>query len=127
MQHGAVADRDALADGEGRPGIAVKDAVVLDIAFLADGQRIVVAAQYSAKQDADPLAERHVADDRRVLCHEAGRRNDRPLAVEFIDRHSNPSVSRNAATVPTIGHIAPRKAIPSFAARPAMHNSTPEV
>ena len=62
MQHGHMADRAMVADGQGETGVCVEDAAVLDLRAFADGDDVVVTAHGGAEPDAGVLFQDHVAD-----------------------------------------------------------------
>ena len=64
VHHRLVADRDARADDERKARIGMQHGAFLDVAFVADRDRLVVAARDRAEPDAGPLAERDPADQR---------------------------------------------------------------
>jgi hypothetical protein len=81
VQHDLMADRDAAPNGERRAGIGVKDAQFLNVAVVADDDRLVVAAQHGAGPDAHPFAQDHGPDDGDALRDVAGGRNHRHAVV----------------------------------------------
>ncbi|EVT82979.1 hypothetical protein Z046_31235 [Pseudomonas aeruginosa VRFPA09] len=64
MQHGVVADGDALAEGQRIAHVGVHHRAVLDVAVLADMDQLVVAAQHRAKPDAGAGIQANLADHR---------------------------------------------------------------
>ena len=67
---GAVAHRDVLAQKDLSARVAVEDGVVLHVAVFAQHQRALVAPQHSPVPDVRTLAQRHIAQHRRIRGHE---------------------------------------------------------
>ncbi len=70
-----VADRDVVADLQRIARVGMQHRAFLDVAFVADRDRLVVAAGDRAEPDAGALAERDLADQRR-FGRDIGRSRD---------------------------------------------------
>ena len=70
MQHGLVADGDVLAERERDARVGVQDRGVLDVAALADGDDVVVAAHHGVEPDARLVVQDHGADHGGVVRDE---------------------------------------------------------
>src|SRR5690348_8631434 len=58
-----MTDRHACADGQREVGVAVADRAVLDVGFLADHDRSVVAPDHRSEPDTCTRAEPNIADE----------------------------------------------------------------
>ena len=69
-------DRNAVADGQRKQsGVAMQHRVVLNAGFVADADRVHVAAHGDIRPDAGPLADDHVSNHLRALIDVSGSGN----------------------------------------------------
>ena len=85
-----MADGDVRPDDQRHARIDVQHRTVLDVAALADGDRVVVGADHRTRPHARVLAEPHASDDRGAFGDIGRRRNVGDVTVELVDRHARP-------------------------------------
>ncbi len=96
VQDDVVANGAALADGQRKPGVGMKRAVVLHVGALADVDQFVVAAQHRTEPHAGIQTQPHIADHLGAVSNEiVSVRTLRGPPVQFIDRHTAPSFERS--------------------------------
>ena len=61
VKHRLVTDRDAAAEGQGRPRIGMQHRPVLDIAVFPESDQLIVAAQHRAEPDTGAGPQNHIA------------------------------------------------------------------
>ena len=76
-------------DGHRRPDIRVDHRQVLDVRVLADGDRIIVAAQHTAIPDRGIFTEKHIAHHLGAAGDPeiSARRQGRGHSIQFINSH----------------------------------------
>ena len=72
MQHHLVTDGHVPADVERKAGVGVEDGAFLDVARLADADRLVVAAGDGAEPEAGLVADDHFAHQGGLAGDEGG-------------------------------------------------------
>jgi hypothetical protein len=88
VQHHLVADCDVGAQRQRRAHVGVQHAAVLDVAALADGDPLVVAAQHGAVPDVGAGAELDAADDGRRFGHPGVGRHARGFVADSVQGHA---------------------------------------
>ena len=63
VDHGIVADRDVLANGEGVAGVNVSGDIVLDVGAFPNDDGLIVSPQHRIEPDADVGVKCDVSDN----------------------------------------------------------------
>jgi hypothetical protein len=69
MKNGAVADRTAISDRQGKARISMKNAIVLDVRPFADFNPFIVPAQDRSKPDTRASFDSDLSNDDRRIRH----------------------------------------------------------
>src|SRR6516165_10341988 len=97
MQDDVVADGAVLPDRDGKAGIGVERAVILDLGALAEFDPFSIAAQDRAEPDAGIELEPNAAEHARALGDPIASfaRQFRRLSIELENRHGVPQEDWN--------------------------------
>src|SRR5690554_1238975 len=89
MQHRFVAERNALANGEGNTEITMQDGAVLDVGVVADADNVIVTVDHDLIPETDIATGANRSDDgcavrEPTACSEAG-----GSVAEGVDGHED--------------------------------------
>ena len=92
MQHGLVAHRHVLADGQRHALVCVQHSIVLHIAAMAHGDRVIVAAQHGTEPHGGLFTEVYITHQRGGGGHPAAAGEGGMQGAQGVEGHGEVSV-----------------------------------